>query len=247
MVCGRDRAPDRLRAVEGRKAGRLRRVTQRLRLAGLQRHGLGHPAGAERQSRVGEGLEHCLARQRLLLQPLSAAREGQGAVVDQREPPGLLPPHRHAAIGRRAGVQRSEESAAVPYARHHRGRALRGAGCLGPRHRQAGQRGLRAGSLEARRDVHAADPRDWRRHLQRARKRARRVDCLHRQQRPQRPRRPDRPRQPGARKLEDHHRAQGRHHRHRARRRRQGDCDLHEGRGVEGLRPQPGGRARERN
>lgn len=37
-----------------------------------------------------------LARQRLLLQPLSCAGEGQGAVVDQREPPGLLPPGRHA-------------------------------------------------------------------------------------------------------------------------------------------------------
>ena len=220
LVGRRHRAAGRVRAVEGREARRLRRVAQRLRLAGIQRDGPEHPQGAQRQGRVGQGLEHRLARQRLLLQPLSAAREGQGAVVDQREPPGVLPPHRHAAVGRRTGVQRPEEPAAFPHARHHRRRALRGARRLGPRHRQAGQRRVRAGPVEAGLEVHAADSRDRRRHLQRARKRARRADCLHRQQRAERPRRPDRSREPGAGQLEDDHRAQVRHHRHGARGRR---------------------------
>ena len=47
---------------------------------------------AARHDRMGEGVERRVARRRLLLQPLSGAGEGQGEVVDQREPPGLLPP-----------------------------------------------------------------------------------------------------------------------------------------------------------
>ena len=55
------------------------------------------------QGRVGQGVGHCVARQRVLLQPLSAAGERQGALVGEREPPGLLSPHRHAAgAGRRS-------------------------------------------------------------------------------------------------------------------------------------------------
>ena len=56
--------------------------------------------------RVGEGLGRRVAGRRLLLQPLSGAGEGQGEGVDQREPPGLLPQDRHAAVaGRRSSTR----------------------------------------------------------------------------------------------------------------------------------------------
>ena len=130
---------------------------------------------------------------------------------------------------------------------HHRRRALRGSRHLRPRHRQAGQRGVRDGPVEARREVHAADSGHHRRHLQRARERARRAAGLHRQQRAERPRRPHRPGEPGAGELESDPRPEARHHRQRRGGRRQGDRDLHEGCRVEGLRAQPRRRARERD
>ncbi len=205
------------------------------------------PQADERSRGMGQGLGRGVARQRVLLQPLSGAGEGQGAVVDQRGSPGLLPSPRHAAVGRRTGVPRSEEPAAVPHAEHHRGRTLRGARRLGSRHRQAGQRHLRAGSVQAGREVHAADSRHHRRHLQRARERPRRAAGVHRQGRAQRPRRPHRPREPGAGELEGDPRREDRHHRQHLGGRRQGDRHLHEGRGVEGLRAQHRRAARERD
>ena len=71
---------------------------------------LDDPQAARRQDRVGQGVGCRVARQRLLLQPLPAAGEGQGALVGEREPPGLLPPHRHAAVAGRAGVRGSRRT-----------------------------------------------------------------------------------------------------------------------------------------
>ena len=73
------------------------------------------------------------------------------------------------------------------------------------------------GSVEAGREVHAADSGDQRRHLQRARKRARRAAGVHRQQRAERPRRPHRSGEPGAGQLEGDHRREARHHRQQSR------------------------------
>ena len=116
VVGRRHRAADGVRAVARRQAGGLRRVAQRIRLAGIPRDGRGDPQADQRSRRMGQGVGRRVARQRLLLQPLSGAGEGQGAVVDQRGSPGLLPPPRHAAVGRRAGVPRREEPAALPHA-----------------------------------------------------------------------------------------------------------------------------------
>ena len=85
-----------------------------------------------------------------------------------------------------------------------------------------------------------------RRHLQRARERPRRAAGLHRQGRAERPRRPHRSRESGAGELEDHPAGEAGHDRFDRGRRRQGDRDLHEGRRLEGLRPQPRRRVRKR-
>ena len=85
--------------------------------------------------RVGQGVGRGVARRRLLLQPLSGAGEGQGEGVDQREPPGLLPQGRHAAVGGRAGLRGQGQPAALPHRRDDRGRALRDPRRLGPRAR----------------------------------------------------------------------------------------------------------------
>ena len=72
---------------------------------------------AARLGRVGQGLGRRVARRRLLLQPLSGAREGQGEGVDQREPPGLLPQGRHAAVGGHPGLRGQGQPAALPHRR----------------------------------------------------------------------------------------------------------------------------------
>ena len=51
-----------------------------------------------RHARVGQGVGRRVARRRLLLQPVSCAADRAGEGVDQREPPGLLPSARHAAV-----------------------------------------------------------------------------------------------------------------------------------------------------
>ena len=53
---------------------------------------------ARRHDRVGQGVGRGLARRRLLLQPVSCAAAGSGEGVDQREPPGVLPPDRHVTV-----------------------------------------------------------------------------------------------------------------------------------------------------
>ena len=97
------------------------------------------------------------------------------------------------------------------------------------------------------REVHAADSRHHRRQLQRAGEHPRRIAGLHRQQRAQWSRRPHQSGQPGAGELDGHHRAEDRADRRRRHRRRQDLRDLHEGRRVEGIRPQPRRHARERD
>ena len=87
---GRHRAAGRVRAVEGRQVRGLRRVEERLGLAGIPGPGAGDEEAAARQARVGEGLGRRVGRRRLLLQPLPEPGQGHGAVVGEREPPGLL-------------------------------------------------------------------------------------------------------------------------------------------------------------
>ena len=71
-----------------------------------------------------------------------APREGQGAVDQERRPPGVLPPPRHAAVGRRAGVRRPGQSRALPHRGDHRRRALPDPHRVGSRQGQEGQRRL---------------------------------------------------------------------------------------------------------
>ena len=91
-------------------------------------------------------------------------------------------------------------------------------------------------------------PDDRRRHLQRARKRPRRAAGLHRPGRAQRHAsiRID-PANPAPANWKIDPRREARHDRFDRGRRRQGDRDLHEGRRLEGLRPQPRRRVRERD
>ncbi len=56
MVSRRDGPAQRVRAVEGREACRLRHLAQRLRLAGVQRPGSHDKEAAEGQDRVGQGV-----------------------------------------------------------------------------------------------------------------------------------------------------------------------------------------------
>ena len=70
---------ERLRGVEGRPPRRLRPERGRVRLADLQGARRDHQAAAHRFGRVGEGVGCGLGRRRVLLQPVSGAREGQGA------------------------------------------------------------------------------------------------------------------------------------------------------------------------
>ena len=131
---------------------------------------------------------------------------------------------------------------------HDRGRALRGARRLRSRHRQAGQRRVRAGPVEAGLEVHAADSGRSATTPTTCSK-ASAASCW---SSPTTTRRTAAssasiPAKPGAGELEDHPAGKARHHRHHRGRRRQGDRDLHEGRRLEGLRPQPRRRARERS
>ena len=148
LVGGRHRAAVGVRAVEGREVRRLRHLAQRLRLAGIQGHGAGDEEDAERHDRMGEGIGRGLAGRRLLLQPLPGAGEGPGEGVDQREPPGLLPQDRDAAVAGPPRLRGCEEPAAVPPGVDDRGRALRGAVGLRARQGQGRQLAVRARPVE---------------------------------------------------------------------------------------------------
>ena len=158
---------------------------------------------ARRQDRVGQGLGRGVARQRLLLQPLPGAGEGQGALVDQREPPGL---------STTASARRSRRTSWSSRTRRTRSGSTR---CRPPKTSASRSSTSRIAAPASRatpsscwtcrsraRSSLPLIPDDQRRHLQRARKRARRAAGLHRQQRAERPRRPHRPGQAGAGELE---------------------------------------------
>ena len=113
LVGRRDRAAGRLRAVEGCEVRGLRDLPQRLGLAGIQGDGARDEEDAGRQPRVGQGVGRGLAGRRLLLQPVSGAREGAGEGLHQREPPGLLSPRRHAAVRRRRWSIRTPRTASA--------------------------------------------------------------------------------------------------------------------------------------
>ncbi len=78
----------------------VRHVAERFRLAGVQGSRSRDAQAAYGQARVGESLERRLARRRVLLQPLSRSRSGQGALLVQCEPPRVLSPAWHASVGR---------------------------------------------------------------------------------------------------------------------------------------------------
>ena len=108
--------------------------------------------------RVGEGLGRRVARRRLLLQPLSGAGEGPREGLDQREPSGLLPPARHAAVRRTSSSTRTaptrSASTSSTTTDDERFAILSD---LRARQGQGRQRALRPRSLECRDgDVHAA-------------------------------------------------------------------------------------------
>ena len=54
---------------------------------------------------VGQGLRRRVAGRRVLLQPLSGAGQAKAKAGDQREPSGVLPQGRHAAVAGRAGLR----------------------------------------------------------------------------------------------------------------------------------------------
>ena len=225
-----------LRGVEGRPPRRLRPERGRVRLADLQGARRDHPAAAHRFGRVGEGVGGGVGRRRVLLQPVSGAREGQGADHQERRPPGVLPSPGDAAVGRRAGLLGSGQPRALPHRGDHRGRALPDPHRLGSRQGQEGQRRLlpRPGQPGSR--LHADRRRDRRRHLQRHRQRRRSVPGPHRSRRAERPRRPVRPEDPGPERLEGRAAGASRAARQRRHRRRQALRHLPEGRHLARLR-----------
>ena len=81
---------------------------------------------------------------------------GSGEGVNQREPPGVLPPARHVAVRRSAGVRGPRQSAAFSHGSDDRGRTLRDPHHLRARQRQGWQRHPRVRSLDGRAGLHAA-------------------------------------------------------------------------------------------
>ncbi len=104
-----------------------------------------------------------VAGRRLLLQPLRRAGEGQGADLEERVPQGLLPPRRHAAVGRRAGLRGQGQPAALPQRRDDGRRAVRPPDRLRTRQGQEGERALLPRREGERQGVAAARRRDRRR------------------------------------------------------------------------------------
>ena len=148
LVGGWDRAARCLRAVQGCEVRGLRDLPQRLGLAGIQSDGARDEEDAGRQPRMGEGVGRGLAGRRLLLQPVSGAREGAGEGLHQREPPGLLSPRRHAAVRRRRGLFGRREPPALSHCRDDRGRAVCAAVDLGSGEGQGWQFPVRPRSVE---------------------------------------------------------------------------------------------------
>ena len=156
---------------------------------------------ARRRDRVGQGVGRGLARRRLLLQPVSCAAAGSGEGVDQREPPGLLPPDRHVTVRRPAGVRRPRQSAAVSYGSDDRGRAFRDPHHLRARQGQGWQRPSRVRSLDGRAGLHAAHRSHLGRFVRRRRQRRREAARADESQRTELARRARRSRQSRGRRL----------------------------------------------
>ncbi len=196
-----------------------------------------------RRGRVGEGLGRGLGRRRLLLQPLSRQRSGQGPVGEERRSPGVLSPRRHAAVGRRARLQGPGAPGALPHGRGHRRRALRRAHRVGPGPGQEGQRAVLPGPRRQGLLVPADRGGDRRRLVLGGRQPRRHLPRADRPPGPQRPRVPVRPeasgREPVARRAARTARAA----RRRGHRRRQAVCGLSEGRHLAGLRVRHGRQA----
>ncbi len=245
LVRRRHHAPRDVRPLEGRDLRGLRHLAQRIRLAGIQGDGARDQEDAGGHDRVGQGVGRGVARRRLLLQPLPGAGERQGEGVDQREPPGVLPQDRHAAVRGRARLSGSREPAALPHRGHDRGRALRDPVDLGARQGQGRQRDLRAGSREREERVRAAHRHDRRRPVQRHRQRRREAARRDQPQSAELARRPDRSGAAGRGELEDDPAREAGAAAGRGDRRRQAVRDVPEGCRHEGVRLQPRRQARD--
>ncbi len=173
VVERRDRAARCVRAVEGCEVRRLRDFPRRLRLAGIQGAGPRHEAAAVRQPRVGQGFRRGLAWRRLLLQPVPGAGQGPGEGLPQREPSGLLPSRRHAAVRRRARLLRRGEPPALPHRPDDRRRAVCRAVDFGSREGQGRELPVRSRPVERGARVLARHRDNRRRELRRRRQRRR--------------------------------------------------------------------------
>ena len=234
-------------AVEGREVRGLRQVAERIGLAGIPRHRARHEEDARRHAPVGQGVQRGVGGRRILLQPLSGARSGQGQGGDQREPSGVLPQGRDAAVAGSAGLLRSGESPALPHRRDDRRRAVRDPVGVGARQGQGRECALRPRSRRRREGVQAADPRHHERQLLRHRQRRRQAARRHQQGGAEHAGRPDRSEAAGGGELEDGAaRAAG-----AAGQRQHGGREavrhLHQGRDDARLRARAGRTARERD
>ena len=106
----------------------LQPLRGRQRLVDLARPGNRHRPATARRAEVDQVLQRLLdqGRQGLLLQPLRAAQAGRRVPVAELQPQALLPSHRHAASGRRAGLLSARASRVAVRRRGDRRRPLPG-------------------------------------------------------------------------------------------------------------------------